>query len=146
MEDTYNALPPKLLNIIEDFQLSEGREKVELLLEYSERLEPLPARWRDDRASMQPVEECMTPVFVAAEKGDEGLQFYFDIPPESPTVRGFAALMAEGLKDSLPEDVLQIPNDFYLALGLEHVLTMQRLSGFSAILIHLKRLAASMLH
>ncbi|UCH61433.1 MAG: SufE family protein [Anaerolineales bacterium] len=145
MSDQNYILPPILQTIIDDFQLSEGREKIELLLEYSEHLIPLPEKWQEDRASMEPVEECMTPVFIAAEFGHEGLHFYFDIPPESPTVRGFAALMAEGLEGTMPEDVLRIPNDFYLSLGLEDVLTMQRLNGFSAILVHLKRLASSML-
>ena len=139
------GLPPNLKQIIEDFQLSESAEKVELLLEYSERLPPLPEHWQENRSSMESVEECMTPVFVAAELDDEGLQFFFDVPAESPTVRGFASLMAEGLNGTKPEDVLRIPNDFYLSMGLERVLTMQRLNGFAAILAHLKRLAAELL-
>lgn len=146
MNITNDKLPSKLQKIIDDFQLCEGAEKIELLLEYSERLEPLPDRYKDSLASMEPVEECMTPVFVAAEKGMEGLHFYFDVPPESPTVRGFSALMAEGLQGTQPEDILRIPNDFYLVMGLERVLTMQRLNGFSAILAHLKRLASNRLN
>jgi len=145
MDESKDELPRNLKRIVEDFQLSEGAEKVELLLEYSERLPPLPDRFREDRALLAPVEECMTPVFVAAELDADGLQFFFDVPPESPTVRGYAALMAEGLQGTHPEDVLRIPNEFYLAMGLEHVLTMQRLNGFASIVAHLKRLAAKML-
>jgi|SRR3990172_10038646 len=145
MNDPNDTLPPKLKSIVEDFQLSESAEKVELLLDYAGRLHPLPDRFREDRALLEPVEECMTPVFVAAELDADGLQFYFDVPPESPTVRGYAALMAEGLGGTYPEDVLRIPNDFYLAMGLEHVLTMQRLNGFASIVAHLKRLATKLL-
>jgi cysteine desulfuration protein SufE len=69
------------------------------------------------------------------------MSFYFDVPQESPTVRGFAAVMAEGLDGATPEQVLAVPNDFFFAMGLDRVLTMQRLNGMSAILAYMKRLA-----
>jgi cysteine desulfuration protein SufE len=37
--------------------------------------------------------------------------------------------------------VLQVPGDFFYAMGLEQVLTHQRLNGLAAILAHMKRLA-----
>ena len=87
------------------------------------------------------VPECMTPVYVTAEQDDNGMHFYFDVPAESPTVRGFAAIMAIGLDGAMPRQVLDIPNDFFLQMGLEQVLTMQRLNGIFAILAHMKRIA-----
>ncbi len=56
-------------------------------------------------------------------------------------MRGFAALMAEGLDGATPEQVLSVPNDFFYSMGLERVLTMQRLNGMGAILAYMKRLA-----
>jgi cysteine desulfuration protein SufE len=130
-----------LSEIIEDFQFVEGREKVELLLEYSENMPELPDWLRDEHDSMEPVPECMTPVFVKAESGNGRMHFYFDCPRESPTVRGYAAILAEGLDGATADEILRVPNDFFNQMGLEKVLTSQRLNGMAAILAHMKRLA-----
>jgi cysteine desulfuration protein SufE len=132
---------PRLAEIIADFQLAEGREKLELLLEYSESLPPLPAWLQRHLDRMENVPECMTPVKVFAQKKNGRMQFYFDIPPQSPTVRGFASLLNEGLREATPEQVIRVPNDFYLQMGLHQVLTPQRLNGIAAILAHMKSLA-----
>ena len=134
-------IPPKLMQIINDFELSEGREKVELLLQYSDLMPALPEHIQGQHDTMDFVEECMTPVYVTAEQDESGLHFYFDVPAESPTVRGFAAIMAIGLDGTVPEQILNIPIDFYQLMGLEQVLTMQRLNGITAILAHMKRIA-----
>jgi cysteine desulfuration protein SufE len=143
MENIQN-IPPRLQEIIEDFEISEGREKIELLLDYAQRMEPLPDRLRGSQEKEE-VPECMTPVSVYAQTEDGKMSFYFDVPAESPTVRGFAALLAEGLNGSTPQEVLDTPGDFYLHMGLERVLTSQRLGGISAILAHMKRLAVQTL-
>ncbi len=70
-----------------------------------------------------------------------GMFFYFEVPRESPTVRGFAAMMSEGVNGATPEQILQIPSDFYKEMGLHQVLTQQRLNGISAILARMKQLA-----
>jgi len=137
-----SELPTQLQEIIEDFSLCEGQEKLELLLEYSERMPALPD-WLDKDSNMDQVHECMTPVFVHAELNDGGLTFYFDVPPESPTVRGFPTILGEGLNGASPEQVLNISNNFYQQMGLHTVLTTQRLNGMQAILAYLKRLATS---
>jgi cysteine desulfuration protein SufE len=136
-----DTIPPRLAEIIEDFRMAESREKLDMLLEYSEQLAPLPERFKQQHQAMDHVEECMTPVFVQAEMSDGHMSFYFDIPRESPTVRGYAALLEQGLRDATPEQVLKVPADFYIELGLHQVLTQQRMRGISAILAHMKQLA-----
>jgi cysteine desulfuration protein SufE len=136
-----NLLPPRLQEIVEDFQYAEGREKLEMLLEYAENLPALPEHLQGNPKAMEKVEECMTPVFVQAEEQDGRLKYYFEVPPESPTIRGYAAMIGEGLQNSTPQEVLQVPADFYLAMGLQDVLTNQRLQGISAILAHMKQIA-----
>lgn len=143
--DNHSSLPPRLQEIVEDFQYSEGREKIELLIQYAENLPEIPAELQSNHSEMEAVEECMTPVFVQAQLHNGKLNFYFDVPRESPTVRGFAAIMGEGLSGCTPQEVLAIPNDFFKRMGLEQVLTMQRMNGLSAILAHMKRLAAQSL-
>lgn len=141
MVESVESIPSRLQEIIEDFSWCEGQEKLELLLEFSEKLPPLPEWLHDRRGEMDQVHECMTPVFVYAETHDNKIKFYFDVPPESPTVRGYAALLAEGIQDVTPEDVIGIPKDFYLQMGLHQVLSHQRMNGISAILAYMKRLA-----
>jgi cysteine desulfuration protein SufE len=135
------SLPPTLQSIIEDFQLSEGREKLELLLQYAEEMPPQPEWMQAKIGEMEAVPECMTPVFMQADVQDNQMHFFLDVPQSSPTVRGFATLLLKGLDGLSPEEILKIPNDFYLDMGLEQVLTHQRLNGISAILAHMKLLA-----
>ena len=54
---------------------------------------------------------------------------------------GVIEALGEGLEGATPEEVLKVPNDFYQEMGLDKVLTSQRLNGMSAILAHMKRLA-----
>ena len=144
MRETTDAIPPRLQEIVEEFGEAEGQDKLELLLEYSEKMPPLPD-WLDKDTNMEQVHECMTPVFVHAERENGGMVFYFDVPPESPTVRGYAAILGDGLHGATPEQIVNLPGDFFQAMGLHKVLSPQRLRGISAILAYLKRLARGQL-
>jgi cysteine desulfuration protein SufE len=62
-----------------------------------------------------------------------------DIPRESPTVRGYAGILVEGLAGATPEQVLATPDEFYQLLGLQEVITPQRLRGLHALLSYMKR-------
>ncbi|MCG3207783.1 MAG: putative SufE-like protein [Anaerolineae bacterium] len=140
-----SELPARLQEIVEEFSWAEGQEKLELLLEYSERMPPLPD-WLNKETNMEQVHECMTPVFIHAEHKNGGMHFYFDVAPESPTVRGFAAILGEGLDGVSPEAVLNVPGNFYQQMGLHKVLTAQRLNGLGAILAYIRRLATQKLN
>jgi cysteine desulfuration protein SufE len=141
MTHTPPALPPRLQAIVEEFQDAEGREKLDLLLDYAESLPPLPDWLAAQHGDMDQVHECMTPLFIYAEQQEGRMHFYFDAPPESPTVRGYAALMAEGLNGVTFDELMAVPGDFFNAMGLQQVITFQRIRGISAILAHMKRLA-----
>ena len=142
MSSNENGMPPRLAEIVTDFQLCQGREKLEYLLEFAEKLPPLPEWLTEARDDMNQVHECMTPVYMFAERQNGHLFYHFDIPPESPTVRGYAAVLQEGTRELTPQEVLAIPHDFYLDMGLQYALTGRRINGLSAILAHMKRLAA----
>lgn len=136
-------LPKKLQTIVEDFQVLEGQEKLEYLLELSERLPSLPGWLMAQRDSMDIVHECMTTVFVyAQQEPDRRIQFYMDVPAEAPTVRGYATLLQEGLSGETIDTIAAVPTEFYLQMGLQQVLSGQRLNGIGAILEHMKRAAA----
>lgn len=140
-----NGLTPRLREIVEDFQIIQGREKLEYLLEFAENLPPLPDWLQEKRDRLEQVHECMTPVYVFVENQDGHLQYHFDIPPESPTVRGYAEILRDGTEGHTPEEVLAIPHDFYLRMGMNNVLSSQRLNGLGAILHHVQQLASRQL-
>ena len=136
-------LPQRLQEIIDDFAALEGQEKLEYLMELSEQLPPLPEWLAARRDEMDMVHECMTTVFVHATRDDDGrLTFYLDVPPESPTVRGYASILQQGLEGVTLPELLAVPTEFYLGLGLQQVLSGQRLTGIGAILAHIKRVGA----
>ncbi len=136
-----STLPARLQEIVEDFNYCQGQEKLEYLLEMAQQLEPLPDWLEDERGNMDEVHECMSPVFMYADVDDGRLHYHFDIPPEAPTVRGFAAILQQGLDEATPAEVMAVPDQFYLEMGLQNVLSGQRLNGIGAILAHMKTLA-----
>jgi len=141
------TIPPKLQEIIDDFAMAARDEKVEMLIQYAESLPALPEWLQGERAKMEPVPECMTPVFLFAEnQSGGGLVFHFDIPPQSPTVRGLAAILANGLNGATPEQIIALPADFYAPMNLQEVISYQRLNGFQGVLAHMKQAAVKMVN
>jgi cysteine desulfuration protein SufE len=139
-------LPPNLQAIVDDFAEMTREDKIETLIGYSESLPALPDWLKEQRQKMEPVPECMTPVFLFSEKQpDGGLVFHFDIPREAPTVRGLAALLSSGLNGSQPEEILAVPADFYLPMKLEEAISQQRMNGFGGILAHMRQAAVKAL-
>ena len=93
-----------------------------------------------NRESLEQVHECQTPFFLATKVDDEGaVHLFFDAPAESPTVRGFAGILREGLEGAHWREVLAVPPDFYSRMGLDTVVSPLRLRGMGAILARLKR-------
>jgi cysteine desulfuration protein SufE len=134
------ALRPALQAIVDEFADLPPELRLEALLDYSRRVPPLPDRLRGDRAAMEQVHECQTPFFLAAEVGDrDRVDIHFDAPPEAPTTRGFAGILSEGLNGATAAEVLDTPDGFYTALGLNQVISPLRLRGISAIMARLKR-------
>ena len=136
------SLPPTLQEIVDDFAGMTREEKLETLIGYAESFPELPEKFREARDQMEPVLECMTPVFLAAEKQpDDGIVFHVDCPPQSPTVRGLASILFNGLNGSSLEEILSVPADFFLPMKLEEAVSQQRLNGFIGVLAHMKQAA-----
>lgn len=136
------SLPAKLQEIVDDIASMSREEKLETLIGYAESFPELPERYKEERDKMEAVPECMTPVFLIAEKQEDGsLIFHFDIPPQSPTVRGLASILASGLNGCKPEEVIAVPADFYLPMKLDEAVSGQRINGFRGVLAHMKQVA-----
>jgi cysteine desulfuration protein SufE len=134
------SLPAPLAEIVDLFAGSAPRDRLELLLEYSHQVPPLPERFRDHPERLEPVPECQSPLFVAAELDDEQrVHLFVDAPPEAPTTRGFAGIFHAGL-DGLPADVvLSVPGDVTSRLALAEVVSPLRLRGATALLGRIQR-------
>lgn len=143
---TNMPLPPQLQEIVDDFASMSREEKIETLLAYSESLPSIPDRLKNQRDNMDDVPECMTPVCLLGEKQpDGGVEFFFDIPPQSPTVRGLASILASGLNGSTPEEILSVPADFFMPMNLQEAVSQQRINGFIGVLAHMKQTAVKLL-
>jgi cysteine desulfuration protein SufE len=134
------SLPAALSTIVDRFQKAPRDFRVQALLAYSRKIPPLPEEFAADRSALEQVHECQTPFFLATRVDAEGrVHLFFDAPPESPTVRGFAGILREGLEGAPWQEVLEVPPDFYARMGLEAVVSPLRLRGMGAILARLKR-------
>lgn len=133
------AVPPKLQAIVEAFKQTPKPLRLHLLLDYTNKVAPLPPHLAGRLDAMEQVHECQTPLFVATEVQDDRVALYFYAPPEAPTTRGFAGILSEGLSGLSPQEVLDTPEQFYTAMGLAEVISPLRLRGMVAILARLKR-------
>jgi cysteine desulfuration protein SufE len=131
--------PPALQTIVAEFRAATPRERLDYLLEYAYSLPDLPPAMQAQRDQMEQVHECQSPVFLFTEIIDGAVHFYLDIPLESPTVRGYAAILAEGFQGATPAQVLQTPDDIHVLLGLPEVITPQRVRGLHALLQYMKK-------
>ncbi|MFK7601231.1 SufE family protein [Deinococcus sp. SM5_A1] len=137
--DDSAVLPDKLQGIVSMFKSAPKSLRLQALLEYSRKLPPLPAKYVEHPEFMQPVPECTSPFFLVTEQdGSGGVNMYFKVPEEAPTVRGYAGILHEALDGASPETILNIPDDFYMNMGLSELITPMRLRGMGAILMRLK--------
>jgi len=134
------SIPAALTKVVDRFEKAPKELRVQALLQYSKKVPPLPESYVEDRSALEQVHECQTPFFLATEVDDDGsVHLFFDAPPESPTVRGFAGILWAGLEGVHWREALDVPADFYARMGLDVVVSPLRLRGMSAILARLKR-------
>jgi len=134
------SLPDRLSKIVDRFQRAPRELRAQALLQYAGKVPPLPEEFSADRSLLEKVHECQTPFFLATRVDADGrVHLFFEAPEESPTVRGFAGILREGLEGEHWRRVLEVPVDFYSAMKLEEVVSPLRLRGMGAILARLKR-------
>ncbi|GAA4568378.1 SufE family protein [Micromonospora coerulea] len=131
-------MPTKLAEIVDEFAAAPRDVVLEMLLEYADVIPPLPPEI--DRAGMEQVPECQTAFFLRAQVQPNGTVLtWFDCPPEAPTTRAFAGILADGLAGANAEQVLAVPDDLYQRMGLAQAISPLRVRGGTAILARLKR-------
>ncbi|GAA2651283.1 SufE family protein [Paractinoplanes durhamensis] len=136
-------MPPKLAEIVDEFASAPRELVLEMLLEFADAMPPLPADLAG-HDGMEQVPECQTQFFLKATvRPDETVEVWFDCPPEAPTTRAFAGILAEGLAGATAAEIIAVPDDLYARMGLAQAISPLRIRGGSAILARLKRQVAA---
>ena len=126
-------------SIITELSEADRQERIDLLIDFAKNLPPLPDRLERLKNAEHRVEECQSPVFLFVEPTDGRVLLHADAPLEAPTVRGFVAILVEGLNGATAEEILQVPGDLIERIGLPEILGMLRVRGLGGVLARLKR-------
>jgi cysteine desulfuration protein SufE len=132
------TLPPSIARILSRFRAMEREEKMQALVQYSKKLEPLPPRFEAlDRTDFT-VPECQTRVDIFPEVRDGTIHFYADLNVrQSPTIAAFLAIVFSAVNDQPPSVMRAIPDDF-VSLVMENMGLGAREVGLNAIVARLK--------
>ncbi len=134
---------PSLDTIIQRFRSADRNTRLEALLDYSRKLPPLPPELEAAKAAGENrVPECQTPVYLWVGVEGGKVRLHADVPRESPTVRGFVALLLKALDGADAAEVAKVPGDLLDQLALGETLGMMRTQGLTAILGRIKRSVA----
>lgn len=137
MEQT--TLPERLAETRDDFLALDVRDRLQLLLEFSNELPELPERYAEHPDLLERVEECQSPVYIFVEVDGGVVHLYATAPAESPTTRGFASILVQGLAGLTVQQVLDIPADYPQSLGLGEAVSPLRVRGMTGMLARTKR-------
>lgn len=129
----------RLKEAIENFQMVEPDFRLQMLLEYSDKLPELPEELEEERdAGLNRVEECQSPVYLWVRVEGGSVQIHADVPREAPTVRGYVSLLVNTLSGATPEEVEDVPLELLRELGIASMIGMTRTRGLSAVLRRVK--------
>nr|WP_217271032.1 SufE family protein [Frigoribacterium sp. VKM Ac-2836] len=133
-------MPSALVEIREEFLALDVRDRLQLLLEFSNELPELPTRYADHPDLLERVVECQSPVFLFVEVVEGRVHLHATAPREAPTTRGFASILAQGLDGLTVAEVLDdVPDDYPQTIGLAEAVSPLRIRGMTALLGRAKR-------
>jgi cysteine desulfuration protein SufE len=134
------AIPPGIEKILRRFAALSPDLTRQALVQYANRLPPLPEKYRGVDLEQYRVHECQTPVAIFPEVVDGKMYYHAEVPRESAAIRALLAMVFEAVNGQPPETVLAIPPDFVRrvmgSIGLQ-----AREAGLSAMVERLKRAA-----
>jgi cysteine desulfuration protein SufE len=125
--------------LIEDFNSISIKDRLNLLLEFSENLPALPPRYLDHPDLLERVEECQSPIYLFVEINNGVVNLFFSAPEEAPTTRGFASILFATMDGLTVEQTLAVDYDFPSKLGLSEAVSPLRIRGMRGMLARIKR-------
>jgi cysteine desulfuration protein SufE len=138
------SLPDALATTRDDFLALGQQDRLQLLLEFADELPELPERYRGHEDELERVEECQSPVFIVVTVDDGVVHMHATAPREAPTTRGFASILAQGLSGLPAEQVLAVPSDYPLTIGLNEAVSPLRIRGMVGMLGRVQRQVAAL--
>ncbi|CAN5733072.1 SufE family protein [soil metagenome] len=110
------------------------------LVQYANKLPPLPDRFQGLNREDFAVHECQTPVAIYPEVVDGLMYYHADVPQGAPTIRALLAMIFEAVNGQPPGTVLAIPQDFVRQV-MDRIGLGTREVGLNAMVERLKRAA-----
>ncbi|HEU4880257.1 MAG TPA: SufE family protein [Gemmatimonadaceae bacterium] len=136
------AIPPSIDRVLRLFKSMAREEKMQALVQYSKKLEPLPERFKDLDRGQFTIPECQTRVDIIPEVVDGKMYFHADLNArQSPTIAAILAIVFAAVNGQPPSTTLAIPGDFVRTL-MESIGLGAREPGLNAMINRLKRYAA----
>jgi cysteine desulfuration protein SufE len=136
-------LPATVERVLRQFRALDREEKMQALLTYAKKLEPLPERYAAIDRTNFTIPECQTRVDIFPEYQEGKLHFYADVNiRQSPTIAAFLSILFTAVNDQPPATTLAIPADFVRAM-MENIGLGARESGLSAMVTRVKSYAAN---
>ncbi|MDP9348173.1 MAG: SufE family protein [Gemmatimonadota bacterium] len=138
MADTTSQVPPGIQKLLNRFASLTPDLVRQALVQYANRLPPLPERFRELDPEAHRVHECQTPVALYSEVEDGKMHYYADVPREAPTIRALLAMLFDALNGQPAETTLAIPPDFVRQV-MGKIGLQAREVGLNAMVERLKR-------
>src|ERR1700730_9094999 len=136
---TSSGIPPSIDRVLRLFRSMGREEKMQALVQYSKKLEPLPDRFKDIVRGAFNVPECQTRVDIIPEVRDGKMYFYADLNVrESPTIAAVLAIIFGAENGQPPSTTLGMAADFGSTL-MESIGLAPREPGLNAMISSLKR-------
>lgn len=134
-------VPEGIERVLKRFRAMDRADKMQALVQYSRKLEPVPERYDAVGRAAFTVPECQTRVDIFPEVHDGRMHFYADVNVrQSPTVAAVLAVVFAAVNDEPPAVTLSIPPDFVRTL-MEGMGLHAREVGLNAMIARLKRAA-----
>ena len=136
-----SSLPPSIERVLRTFRALGREEKMQALVSYARKLEPLPPRYTAIDRSNYNIPECLTKVDIFPEYRDGKMHYYADVNiRQSPTIAAFLAILFSAINDQPPETTLAIPSDFVRTM-MENIGLGAREAGLTGMVTRIKRYA-----
>jgi len=134
------GIPPSIDRILRRFATLSPDMTRQALVQYANKLPPLPKRFQGLDAAQYRVHECQTPVAIYPEVVDGRMHFHADVPRESAAIRALLAMLFDALNGQPPETTIAIPPDFVRQV-MGKIGLSAREAGLNAMVERLRRAA-----
>jgi len=140
-ETSSATLPAAIARVLARFRAMGREEKMQALVHYSKKLEPVPERFRALERARFTIPECQTRVDLFPDAHDGKLHFYADVNVrQSPTIAAFLAILFSSINEQPASVALALPPDYVQQL-MHGIGLAGREAGLSAMVSRIKAYA-----